>query len=133
MSTAELVIPIQRPLRAALALRGAQVLFLVPLGLLQLVAAIVFGITDDVQGGEYAIGAWGVTMAATGILVAVRLHRGGAGMWRLAFALLAAQTAFSIVKLTAYHEFGPSFVFFAVIASAAALLVIASDAAERGR
>ena len=105
-------------------------LFLVPLGALQLVAAIVFGITDGVQGGEYAIGAWAATMAVAGIFVALRLSRGGNAIRRLAFALLAGQTAFSIVKLTVYHE-SASFVFFAIIATTAALLSTATGKSDR--
>jgi hypothetical protein len=130
MSATEISVPIRHSARVPFAVRGAQALFFIPLGLLQLVAAIVFGITDGVRGGEYAIGAWAATMAATGILVALRLSRGGTGIRRLALALLAAQTVFSVVKLTVYHE-SASFVFFAVIATAAALLSASRGTAGR--
>jgi len=130
LSTTDVSLTIGAPSRVSLALRGAQVLFLVPLGALQLVAAVVFGVTDDLQGGEYAVGAWAVAMAAAGILVGLRLGRGGAAIRHLAFALLAGQTAFSIVKLAVYHE-SASFVFFAIIAAAATLLTISTDAAGR--
>jgi len=129
MSATEIAIPLERPARVPAAVRGVQALFLIPLGLLQVVAAIVFSITDDdVHGYEYAIGAWAVAMGAAGILVAFRISRGDLGIRRLALALLAAQTAFSIVKLTVYHE--PP-VFFAVIAAAAVLLYASRDAAGR--
>jgi len=129
MSATDITVPIQRPARVPLAVGGAQALFLIPLGLLQLVAAIVFGVTDDdVHGGEYVVGACGVTMAAAGVLVALRLSRGGVGIRRLAVALLAAQTAFSTVKLTVYDEASSAFVFFALIATAATLLFISSGA-----
>jgi hypothetical protein len=114
-------ITIRRRSRVPLAVRGAQALFLVPLGLLQLVAAIVFGVTDDLHGGDYAVGAWAVAMAAAGVVVALRLGRGDARTRRLAFALLAAQTAFALVKLGVYHE-SASFVFLGIIAAAATLL-----------
>jgi hypothetical protein len=130
VSTTDVSLPIRTPARVPLTVRGAQVLFLVPLGSLQLVAAVVFGVTGDLQAAEYAVGAWAVAMAAAGILVGLRLGHGGAAIRRLAFALLAGQTAFSIVKLTVYNE-SASFVFFAIIAAAAALLTTSRDAAGR--
>ena len=122
MSTIQTGAPLQLPAHVPLAIRGAQALFLIPLGFLQLAAAIIFSITDGVKGGQYAIGAWALTMATAGTLLAPRLGRHDRRIRRLALTLLALQTAFSTVKLTIYHE-SASFVFFAIIATALALLL----------
>jgi hypothetical protein len=55
--------------------------------------------------------------AAAGIVVGVRLAAGGAAVRHAALALIAAQTAFRLVKLTVYGE-SASVVFLALAATA---------------
>ena len=120
MSVAQLGIPAPR---VPPSIRAAQAIFLVPLGALQLVAAIAFSISDGLHGAQYAVAAWAVAMGAAGVVVGLRLGAGGAATRRAAFALLAGQTAFSLVKLTVYGE-SASFVFLGLTAAAAILLLV---------
>lgn len=62
-------------------------------------------------------------MAAAGVVVGLRLGAGGTAVRRAAFALLGAQTAFSLVKLAVYGE-SASLVFMALAAAAAVLLAL---------
>jgi hypothetical protein len=109
---------------APLTVRAAQAIFLVPFGLLQLVAALAFSVADGLHGAQYAVAAWAVAMAAAGVVVGIRLGSGDAAVRRAAFALLAGQTAFSLAKLTVYGE-SASFVFLALGAVPAVLLLSA--------
>jgi hypothetical protein len=109
--------------RVPVAVRGAQLLFLVPLGALQLVACLVFTITLPLTGAEYLVSGWAIVMSTAGIAIGLRLGRGGAWTLRVGLALLAAQTAFSVLKLTVYGE-STSYVFFGFIAACAALLAL---------
>jgi hypothetical protein len=124
MSAAEIPVFVPKPATVPPAVRAAQAIFLVPFGVLQLVAALAFSLADGLHGAQYAVAAWAVAMAAAGIAVGLRLGPGGAAARRAAFALLAGQTAFSLVKLTVYHE-SASFVFLAFGAVAAVLLLTA--------
>jgi hypothetical protein len=80
--------------------RAAQAIFLVPLGLLQLVASIAFSTADGLHGARYALAAWAAAMGAAGVAVGLLLGTGRPGVRRLAVALLPAQAAFSLVKLS---------------------------------
>jgi hypothetical protein len=120
MSAAEIPASVPKPTSVAPAVRAAQAIFLVPFGALQLVAARAFSFADGPHGAQYAVAAWAVAMAAAGIAVGIRLGSGGVAARGAAFALLAGQTAFSLVKLTVYHESG-SLVFLACGAAAAVL------------
>ncbi|OHV28772.1 MULTISPECIES: hypothetical protein [Pseudofrankia] len=110
-------------LRVPGTIRAAQALFLVPLGLFQLAASIGFSVTTSLSDAEYLVAGWAMLMAATGVVAGLRLGRGGDKVARLAAGLLAAQTAFGLVKLTVYHE-SASFVFFAFTAACATLLAL---------
>jgi len=127
MTTAEIGISVPKPPSVSLSVRAAQAIFLVPFGLLQLVAALAFSVADGLHGAQYAVAAWAVAIAAAGIAVGLRLGSGGAAVRRAAFALIAGQTAFSLVKLTVYGE-SASFVFLAFGAVAAVLLLTARRA-----
>jgi hypothetical protein len=124
MSAVEIGVSAPKPPSVPLAVRAAQAIFLVPFGLLQLVAALAFSVADGLHGAQYAVAAWAVAMATASVAVGLRLGSGGAAVRRAAFALIAAQTAFSIVKLTVYGE-SASFVFLAFGAVAAVLLLTA--------
>jgi hypothetical protein len=108
------------------AVRAAQAIFLVPLGLLQLVASIAFSTADGLHGAQYALAAWAAAMGAAGVGVGLLLGTGRPGVRRLAVALLPAQAAFSLVKLTVYHE-SASFLFLGFVAAAALLLLAARE------
>ncbi len=109
--------------RVPAAVRGAQALLLLPLGALQFVAAAAFLIADGVHGaGDCAVAAWVLLMAPCSVAIAIRLGRRRATL-RTALLLLAAESAFSAVKLTVYHE-SASLVFFGFIAACAGLLVL---------
>lgn len=110
--------------RVPVAVRAAQALLLVPLGALQFVAATAFLTADGVHGArDCVVAAWVLLMAPACIVVALRLGRRQPRLLRTALLLLTAQSAFAAVKLLAYHE-SASFVFFAVIAACAGLLVL---------
>lgn len=122
MTTTELVRPAATR-RVPPTVRGAQLLLLVPLGLLQLVASIAFSINLGLHGaGDWTVASWAWVMSAACAGTALRLGRRDAVGLRAALALLAAQAGFSIVKLAVYHE-SASFVFMAFVVTAAALLV----------
>lgn len=113
--------------RVPVAVRGAQALLLLPLGALQFVAASAFLIADGAHGArDWFVAAWVLLMAPTCVVMALRLGRRRAGSLRAALALLTAESAFSAVKLTVYHE-SAALVFFAFIAACAALLVLPSS------
>jgi hypothetical protein len=103
-----------------LTIRGAQLFLLVPLGLFQGIAATVFSMTMPMAGGDYAVGAWAVLMSLSCAVTGVRLA--SRGRWpAVAFVLLAAQTAFALVKLIAYGE-SASYVFLGFVAVTLLLL-----------
>jgi hypothetical protein len=106
-----------------MSIRGAQFLLLLPLGALQLVATIVFSITEHLAPGEYVLAVWAPLMAIACIITAWRLARGRLRTLRTALLLLAAQTAFSLINLTVEHESAP-LVVLAIIAACAALLAL---------
>jgi hypothetical protein len=110
--------------RVPLAVRGAQALLLLPLGLVQLVATIAFSISLGLHGaGDWSVAIWCPIMASACITTGVQLGRRRPVLLRVTLGLLAAQAAFSTVKLAVYHE-AASLVFFAFIAAAAALLAL---------
>lgn len=110
--------------RTPAAVRVAQALLLLPLGILQFVAATAFLIADGVHGaGDVVVAAWVLVMAPCCIALALRLGRRRANLLRTALLLLTAESAFSVVKLAVYHE-SASLVFFAFIAACAGLLVL---------
>src|SRR5215471_13276763 len=83
--------------------RVAQFLLGLPLGLLQLAAVIFFTITEPIKGGDWLIVVWGLAMSSSCAALALFVLR-SARARSIAFALLAAQACFSLVKLTVYHE-----------------------------
>jgi hypothetical protein len=109
--------------RMPAAVRGAQLLMLVPLGAFQLVATIAFSISMPLAGKDYLPAIWAPIMASACIVTALRLGRGTAVLLRVALALLAAQTAFSLLKLLAFGE-SASLVFLAITAGCAGLLAL---------
>jgi hypothetical protein len=107
--------------RRSVAGRTAQFLLGIPLGLFQLAAVIGFTITDPtIHRGDWLVVVWGLVMSTTCAALALRIYR-SAGARRAAFAVLAAQALFSLVKLVVYHE-SASFVFFAIIVVTTAAL-----------
>jgi hypothetical protein len=105
-------------------IRVAQAVLLLPLGLVQLLATIVFSITEGLHGaGDYVVAVWAPVMATCCIASGLLLRRGRRTVLTAALGLLAAQAGFSIVKLAVYHE-SASLVFLAVIAIGAGLLVL---------
>jgi hypothetical protein len=126
MTMSELVRPTTAPAMPTVpgTVRGAQALMLLPLGVLQLVAAIAFSISEGWHGPRDVIVAlWVLVMAPTCIVVATRLGRPQRSVLTAALALLACQTGFALVKLTCYHE-SASLVFFGFIAVTAGLLAL---------
>lgn len=112
--------------RAPLTIRGAQFFLLVPLGLFQCIAAVAFSMTTPMAGGDYLVAAWAVVMSLACAVTGVRLP--SRGPWPgVAFVLLAAQTAFALVKLIAYGE-SASFVFLGFVA--VTLLLLAAPASR---
>jgi hypothetical protein len=109
--------------RMPVAARAAQLLMLIPLGAFQLVASIAFSITMPLSAKDYLPAVWAPIMAAACILTALRFGRATAVVLRVALTLLAAQTAFSLLKLIAFGE-SASLVFLAVIAVCAGLLAV---------
>ncbi|GAA2376016.1 hypothetical protein [Dactylosporangium salmoneum] len=109
--------------RVPIAVRGAQLLLLVPLGAFQLVATIVFSIVMPLHGKDYIAAGWAPVMALACIVTALRLGRGSARTLRTALILLAAQTAFCLLKLIAFGE-SAALVFLAVTAACAGLLAL---------
>lgn len=109
--------------RVPAAVRGAQLLLLVPLGAFQLVATIVFSITMPLAGKDYIATVWAPIMALACIVTALRFGRGAARTLRTALALLAAQTAFGLLKLIAFGE-SAALVFLAITAVCAGLLAL---------
>ena len=117
---------LSRPIttKVPLSVRGAQAVFLLPLGLVQMTASIVFSIKLGLDGAhEYALATWAPAMALACVAFAFALARPRAGTLRIGLLLLTAQTAFATVKLVGYHE-SASLVFFAFVAAAAGLLVL---------
>jgi hypothetical protein len=103
--------------------RAAQLLLLVPLGAFQLVATIAFSITMPLSGKDYLPAVWAPIMAGMCIVVALRIGRGTTRVLAVALGLLAAQTAFSLLKLVGYGE-SASLVFLTVTAVCAGLLAL---------
>ncbi|WP_433618665.1 hypothetical protein ACQP2P_21850 [Dactylosporangium sp. CA-139114] len=120
-TTTEVTTTVRR--RVPIAVRGAQLLLLLPLGAFQLVATIVFSIITPLAGKDYIAVVWAPVMALGCIVTALRLGRGPAWALRTALALLAAQTAFSLLKLIAFDE-SASLVFLAVTVVCAGLLAL---------
>ena len=110
--------------RVPFAVRGAQALLVLPLGLVQLVATIAFSISLGLHGaGDWSVAIWCPIMAAACVVTGARLGRRRPVLLRTALGLLGAQAAFSTVKLTVYHE-AASLVFFGFVAAAAVLLTL---------
>jgi hypothetical protein len=109
--------------RVPVAVRGAQLLLLVPLGAFQFVATIVFSIMLPLAGKDYIAVIWAPIMAAACVVTALRLGRGSTRTLRTALALLAAQTAFGLLKLIAFGE-SAALVFLAITAVCAGLLAL---------
>ncbi|MGW5237698.1 hypothetical protein ACWEOW_02055 [Monashia sp. NPDC004114] len=103
--------------------RAAQLLLLVPLGAFQLVATIAFSLTIPMSGKDYVVAVWAPIMASMCIVIALRFGRGTPRVLAVALGLLAAQTAFSLVKLVVYGE-SPALVFLAMTAACAGLLAL---------
>ncbi|GGM48372.1 hypothetical protein ACFFX1_45175 [Dactylosporangium sucinum] len=122
MSITETVAPVATRKRVPVAVRIAQFVLLVPLGAFQLVASVAFSLTMPMSGRDYAVAAWAVLMSLACVVTGLRLGRGGRAL-RGALGLLAAQTAFSLVKLTVFGE-SASLVFLAVVAVGAGLLAL---------
>ncbi|MEV6923440.1 hypothetical protein AB0M46_02840 [Dactylosporangium sp. NPDC051485] len=120
-TTAEPTTAVRR--RVPIAVRGAQLLLLVPLGAFQLVATIAFSIIMPLSGKDYIAAAWAPVMALACIVTALRLGRGAPRTLRTALVLLAAQTAFGLLKLIAFGETA-ALVFLAVTAACAGLLAL---------
>ena len=124
MSTVTATSPTAARRRVPLSVRGAQLMFLVPLGTFQLAASTYFLTTLGVDGPlDVLVGAWAVAMSAAGAVTGLVLGRGRLRTLRVALGLLAAQTAFGTIKLTVYGE-SASFVFFGFVVVAAALLAL---------
>jgi hypothetical protein len=115
----------QRTTRAVpWSVRGAQGVLLLPLGLLQLVATIVFSVAEGLHDAQdWIVGAWAPPMAMACAFVGLRLARREAGVVRAAALLLFAQAVFSAVKLVSYHE-SASFVFLGLVAATVTLLAL---------
>ena len=105
------------------AVRAAQLLLLVPLGAFQLVATIAFSLIIPMSGKDYFVAVWAPIMAGMCIVTALRFGRGTPRVLGVALGLLAAQTAFSLVKLLVYGE-SAALVFLAVTAACAGLLAL---------
>jgi len=115
---------LDRTPRVPRSVRWAQALLLIPLGLVQLVAAVTFTIVlHPTAIGDLAVAAWAVTMSSACAVVALRLGRPGPVAFRIAMGLLAAQAAFSVVKLTVYGE-PESLVFMGLTIATAVLLLL---------
>ena len=111
--------------------RVAQFLLGIPLGLFQLAAVVGFSIsTKTMARADWLVAVWGVPMATASALAALRVYD-SARARQIAFALLAAQALFSLVKLVVFHE-SASFVFLAIIAVTAAALVAYHRAPQAG-
>jgi hypothetical protein len=123
MTTTALPLPAHRRRRRWLALRGAQALLLLPLGVLQLAAVVAFTATSEMSGGSYAIAVWAASMDVAGVVLALLLPRRTRRVRRGVRALLLAQLGFSLVKLTVYGETA-SLVFIALTALAWLLVEI---------
>ncbi|MET7401806.1 hypothetical protein ABZS66_50830 [Dactylosporangium sp. NPDC005572] len=122
MSTTATEAPVATRKRVPIPVRAAQLVLLVPLGAFQLAATVGFSLTTPMSGRDYAVAAWAVLMSLAGIVTGLRLARGGRAP-RAALALLAAQTAFSLVKLTVFDE-SASLVFLAIVAVCAGLVAL---------
>jgi hypothetical protein len=109
--------------RVPIAVRGGQFLLLIPLGAFQLVATIAFSLAMPMSGRDYLPAVWAPIMASACIVTALRLGRGTRRVLRVALALLAAQTAFSLLKLVVFGE-SASLVFLALTAACAGLLAL---------
>src|SRR5262245_53225761 len=111
--------------------RAAQLLLGIPLGLFQLAAVVGFAlITKPMARADWLVVAWGVPMATASALVALRVYD-SARARQIAFALLAAQALFSLVKLIVFHE-SASLVFLAIIAVTGAALALYHRAPDAG-
>lgn len=110
--------------------RVAQILLGIPLGVFQLAAVVFFTATDrTIAGADWLVVVWGIAMSSACAALAIRIYHNERAR-RIAFALLAAQAIFSVVKLTVYHE-SASFVFLAVIAVTVAALGVYHRASHR--
>ena len=103
--------------------RAAQLLLLVPLGAFQLIASIAFSLIIPMSGKDYLVAIWAPVMAGLCVAVALRFGRGTPRVLGIALGLLAAQTAFSLVKLLVYGE-SAALVFLALTAACAGLLAL---------
>ena len=103
--------------------RVAQFLLGVPLGLFQLAAVLMFPFTGAVvTPGDWFVAIWGMLMSSSCAALALRVYR-SASARRAAFALLAAQGAFSSVKFFVYHE-SAGLVFAVIVAVTLAALAM---------
>ena len=103
MSTAYIEIPRRRPLW--LALRGAQLLLLLPLGALQLAAVVAFTTTaDEMTTAAWVVAGAAVALDVAAIVLAFLLPRRTFLIRDAASMLLRAQIVLSLVKLIGYDE-----------------------------
>jgi hypothetical protein len=103
MSSISLYVPRPAPRRIWPALRGAQALLLLPLGLLQL-AAVVSAATSGATAGGYGLAFAAAAAGAAAIGLALLLPRRTHGVRDAATVLLLAQVGLSSVKLTVYGQ-----------------------------
>jgi hypothetical protein len=121
MSTATYELPRRRARRIWPALRSAQALLLLPLGALQLLAVLVFGVTGDLSATGYLVAAWAAAMAVAGIALGLVLPWRTERIREAVRVLLLAQVAFAALKLTVYGE--PAALVFLAVAGLTGLLV----------
>jgi peptidoglycan/LPS O-acetylase OafA/YrhL len=123
MATTELR-PAPRTGRMPAAVRAAQAVLLLPMGLLQVVAVPAFSVSLGLHTArDWAVATLGFLMAIGTVAVALRLGRREPRMLRAALGVLAVQTLFSAIKLIAYHE-QAALVFLALTGLAAGLVAL---------
>jgi hypothetical protein len=109
--------------RVPATVRGAQLLLLIPLGAFPLGATIAFSLVLGLHGKDYLPAIWAQIMSIACLVTAVRLSTGQPRQLRIALGLLAAQTAFSLLKLLVFGE-SAALVFLALAAACAGLLAL---------
>jgi peptidoglycan/LPS O-acetylase OafA/YrhL len=121
--------PALRAGRMPIPVRAAQAVLLLPMGLLQVVAVPAFSISLGLHTGrDWAVATLGLFMAFGTVAAGFGLRRREPRMLRAALGVLAVQTLFSVIKLTAYHE-QAALVFLALTAVATALVVLPASRA----
>ena len=103
MSTAYIEIPRRRPVW--LALRGAQLMLLLPLGALQLAAVVAFTTTaDEMTTAAWVVAGAAVALDVAAIVLAFLLPRRTFLTRDAASMLIRAQVVLSLVKLIGYGD-----------------------------